>query len=218
MSTLDPAPSGVDFAGTVVIVDDDMGLRDSLIDLFDGAGLESQGYDSAESFLDALDRGVVRACGCALVDVCLPGENGLTLLRRLLRVAPNFPVIMISGHSEVSMAVDALKTGAVDFIEKPFDPDRVLRIVRDAMNQCAEEQRSHAALEAVRARLELLTPREFEVADRMMAGCSNKEIAAYLGISPRTVELHRARVMKKMEVRTLAELVRLTVPMAGIRM
>jgi two-component system response regulator FixJ len=207
----------VDATGPVAVIDDDSGLRDALAELFDSAGLECQGYDSAEAYFDALERGEARAQGCAVVDVCLPGKDGMSVLRRLVRMAPGFPVIMITGHGDVPMAVEALKTGAVDFIEKPFDPDSVLNAVRQALGRSAEDQRHHALIEQVLTRLDLLTPREREVVDHMVVGQSNKEIAAQLGISPRTIEIHRARVMEKMQVGTLAELVRLMVPIESTR-
>jgi two-component system response regulator FixJ len=194
--------------GTAVVIDDDAGLRDALTDLFDSAGLACRSYESAEAFIAAVNRGETPLHGCALLDVRLPGQDGMTLLRRLARIAPDFAVIMTTGHGDVPMAVEALKIGAIDFIEKPFDPDAVLEAIRHALGRSAEVKQAHSRAEETRSKLEQLTPREFEVFDRVVAGWTNKQIGAHFGISPRTVELHRARVMKKMEAGTLAELVR----------
>ncbi|CAK0779331.1 Transcriptional regulatory protein FixJ [Azospirillaceae bacterium] len=191
----------------VAIIDDDDALRDALAELLEAVGFQTKGFHSAESFIETLP---VWRAGCALVDVRLPGMDGIALLKQIAETAPGFPVIVITGHGDVPMAVDALKTGAVDFIEKPFDPDRVLDSVKQALGRSAEVRRDQIQSEELQARLELLTPREREVMDHMVIGHSNKVIAARLGISPRTVEIHRSRVMEKMAVDTLAELVRQT--------
>ena len=192
---------------TVAIIDDDDALRDALVVLVSAAGWQADGYASAEAFLASLDG---ERAGCALIDVRLPGMDGMELFRKLAEVAPGFPVVILTGHGDVPMAVEALKAGAIDFIEKPFDPDRLLTSLRQALNRDAVIRESKSALEEFQGLVDKLTPRECEVMDFMVLGQSNKMIAAKLGISPRTVEIYRARVMDKMQVRSLAELVRLT--------
>jgi len=191
----------------VAIIDDDDALRDALAVLVTAAGWRADGYASAEDFLASLDG---ERAGCALIDVRLPGIDGMELFRRLAEVAPGFPVVILTGHGDVPMAVEALKAGAVDFIEKPFDPDRLLTSLRQALSRDAAIRETKSAVDEFRALEGKLTPREREVMDFMVLGQSNKMIAANLGISPRTVEIYRARVMDKMQVRSLAELVRLT--------
>ena len=191
----------------VAIIDDDDALRDALAVLVTAAGWHADGYASAEAFLASLDD---ERASCALLDIRLPGMDGMELFRKLADVAPGFPVVILTGHGDVPMAVEALKAGAVDFIEKPFDPDRLLNSLRQAMSRDAEIRETRSAHEEFQLQVDKLTPRECEVMDFMVLGQSNKMIAAKLGISPRTVEIYRARVMEKMEVRSLAELVRLT--------
>ncbi len=191
----------------VAIIDDDDALRDALLVLVTAAGWHADGYASAEAFLASLDG---ERAGCALIDVRLPGMDGMELFRKLADLAPGFPVVILTGHGDVPMAVEALKAGAVDFIEKPFDPDRLLSSLRQALNRDVAIRESKSALEEFQGLVDKLTPRECEVMDFMVLGQSNKMIAAKLGISPRTVEIYRARVMDKMQVRSLAELVRLT--------
>ena len=191
----------------VAIIDDDDALRDALAVLITAAGWRADGYASAEDFLASLEG---ERAGCALIDVRLPGIDGMELFRRLAEVAPGFPVVILTGHGDVPMAVEALKAGAVDFIEKPFDPDRLLTSLRQALSRDAATRETKSAVDEFRALEGKLTPREREVMEFMVLGQSNKMIAAKLGISPRTVEIYRARVMDKMQVRSLAELVRLT--------
>ena len=193
----------------VAIIDDDDALRDALAVLVSATGWSVDTYASAEAFLVSLT-GSERA-GCALIDVRLPGMDGMELFRKLAEVAPGFPVVILTGHGDVSMAVEALKAGAVDFIEKPFDPDRLLASLCQAVNRDAAIRETKLALDEFQTLAARLTPRECEVMDIMVLGKSNKMIAAELGISPRTVEIYRARVMDKMQVRSLAELVRLTI-------
>jgi two-component system response regulator FixJ len=151
-----------------------------------------------------------------LIDVRLPGIDGITLFHQLAKLVPGLPIVIITGHGDVPMAVDALKAGAVDFIEKPFDPDRLLDSLRRALSLEACSRKSRAAAEAFKARVESLTPRELEVMELVVLGHSNKMIAFKLNISPRTVEIYRAQVMEKMEVRNLAELVRLRLGMDSL--
>jgi len=197
----------------VAVVDDDDAIRDALSILLDAAGFDCEDFPSAEAFLQRLPR---RAFGCALIDVRLPGRDGISLLKFLRTAEPHLPVVVITGHGDVPMAVDALKAGALDFIEKPVDPQRLLDGVHQALTRDAAVREEERAANDVRNRQERLTPREREVMDLVVLGHANKVIAARLGISPRTVEIHRARVMEKMEVATLAELVRLTLT-PGVR-
>ncbi len=188
----------------VYIVDDDEALRDSLIWLLESTGLKSLAFDSAENFLAAYNP---RMNGCLVLDIRMPGMSGLELHEKLLSMHSTLPIIFITGHGDVPMAVSALKKGAIDFIEKPFNDQEMVKLIRTAL---AEDLKRHDArrqeAEAQR-RIEGLTPREREVLDLIVAGRLNKQIADDLGISIKTVEVHRARVMEKMGVNSLAELV-----------
>ncbi|TAH48134.1 MAG: response regulator transcription factor [Betaproteobacteria bacterium] len=186
------------------VVDDDEALRDSLVWMLESNGYAVRPFDSAESFLDAYAEAMT---GCIVLDVRMPGMSGLEMFDELGRRRCTLPVIFITGHGDVPMAVSALKKGAADFIEKPFSDRDMLRLVE----QCLEQERASRAkrmLEADTARrLEHLTQREREVLDLIIAGKLNKQIADVLGISIKTVEVHRARVMEKMGANSLAELV-----------
>jgi two-component system, LuxR family, response regulator FixJ len=192
----------------VHIVDDDASVRDSLAMLLEAAGFPTRTYESAELFLSAAAE---HATGCVLTDVRMPGLDGLAMQRRLAEQGCTLPVIVMTGHGDVPLAVAALKTGAVDFLEKPFEDTHLLRAVEDAV--AASLRAYEAALESatLATRLATLTPREREVLDHLVAGQPNKTIAYDLGTSPRTVEVHRARIMEKMGARSLAELVRMVV-------
>jgi len=188
----------------IYIVDDDEALRDSLAWLLDSAGYLTQSYDSAEAFLaDYNDQ----LTGCALLDVRMPGMSGLELFDRLCELHATLPVIFITGHGDVPMAVAALKRGAADFIEKPFNDEDMLTLIRQCL-AIEKEGRDRRRQDAeVARRLDLLTQREREVLELIIAGKLNKQIADTLGISIKTVEVHRARVMEKMGANSLAELV-----------
>ena len=195
-------------ASLVHVVDDDDAVRDSLALLLEAAGFPVRTYASAPALLKALENG---ATGCVLTDVRMPDLDGLALQRRLTELGVRLPVIVMTGHADVPIAVEALKAGAVDFLEKPFDDTQLLAAVSSAL---AASQRTHqegAAVAAIAARLASLTPREREVMDRLVLGQQNKTIAYDLGSSPRTVEVHRARVMEKMAARNLPELVRIAI-------
>jgi FixJ family two-component response regulator len=192
----------------VHVVDDDPAVRDSLRWLIEGEGLLVQAHASAEDFLGAL---VPEQPGCALVDLRMPGMSGLELQQALARRGVGLPLVFISAHGDVPLAVTAMRRGAVDFVEKPFDNGALLDTVRraldaDVLRRVGDEERA-----AMRARLATLSPREREVLEAVVAGRANKRIAAALGISIKTVEVHRARVMDKMEASSIAELVRLVV-------
>jgi len=199
--------NGTSPAPTVFVVDDDEAMRNSLRWLIESVGLAVECHDSAESFLDSYYPG---RSGCLLLDVRMPGMSGLELQEYLHRNEINIPVIIITGHGDVPMSVRAMKEGAIDFIEKPFNDELLLDAIRNAL-AVNEKQREKQALRAeLAARLATLTPREHEVMEMVTAGKSNKEIASALGVSAKTVEAHRAKVMDKMQASSLAELVRMS--------
>lgn len=186
---------------SVYVVDDDEALRDSLRWLLESAGYRVAVYDSAESFLAAYRPGVAV---CLVLDVRMPGATGLELQQELNRRNEHLPIIFITGHGGVPMAVDALKQGAFHFLEKPFRDDELLALIEHAAATASEEA---ARRRSTAARLASLTQREREVVELVVAGRRNKQIAEALGISVKTVEVHRARAMEKMGVRSIAELV-----------
>ena len=190
----------------VHVIDDDPAVRDSVQFLLESAGVGARTYASATEFLAEAPE--LRS-GCVLTDVRMPDIDGLTLQRRLSELGLRLPVIVMTGHGDVPIAVQALKTGAADFLEKPFEADRLLRVVRDALVASAAERTRALNQDAIRQRLESLTPREREVLDKLVEGLLNKTIAYDLGTSPRTVEVQRARVMDKMAARSLPDLVRM---------
>jgi two-component system, LuxR family, response regulator FixJ len=191
---------------TVFVVDDDQAMRSSLEWLIESIGMKVKTYDSADDFLSSYYPG---RAGCLLLDVRMPGMSGLELQAHLAREDSRLPVIIITGHGDVSMAVKAMKAGAVDFIEKPFHDEDLLSSIRNALD-FDEKQRSLQSQRAqIATRLAELTPREHEVMEMVTDGLANKEIAALLGVTAKTVEAHRARVMDKMQAGSLAELVRM---------
>lgn len=188
----------------VHVVDDDEAIRDSLAWLMRSAGLTVATYPSAEAFLAApVER------GCAVVDLRLGGLSGLDLIDELTRRGAPLPVIMLTGHGDVPLAVQALKKGALDFVEKPFDPADLVARVRVGLNEGERRAAAAAAEQRVRASLAALSPRELSVMDLMLAGLLNKQIADELGITMRTVEVHRARILEKFAVRSAVELAQL---------
>ncbi|MDP2229104.1 MAG: response regulator FixJ, partial [Moraxellaceae bacterium] len=189
----------------VHVIDDDEAMRDSLAFLLDTAGLTARTYDSAAQFLEALDQA---PGGVIVTDIRMPEISGLELVRRLKARGCAYPVIMITGHRDVPLAVEAMKSGVVDFLEKPFDEDSLLAAIRAAQSP-AETLSEDPERERVRTVLESLSPREHEVLDGVVEGKLNKVIAHELGISPRTVEVYRANVMSKTGARGLSELIRM---------
>lgn len=200
--------------GVVHIIDDESAMRQSLAFLLSMTGSAVQTYDSAASFLDQLP---AAQRGCIVTDVRMPGMSGLELQQRLNAMEVELPVIVITGHGDIPMAVEAMRLGAVDFIEKPFDSDVLLTAVRSALSKQAQE--GQLALEAsdARQRAQSLSTRERQVLDHLISGRRNKGIARELGISPRTVEVHRAKLMAKMQATSLSDLVRMTILMQGNR-
>ena len=191
--------------GVIHVVEDDQPMRDSLVELLEDAGYAVRAYTRAE---ELLARGAALEPGCVVSDVRMPGIDGLLLLQRLRTKGSPLPLMLITGHGDVSMAVRAMKAGAVDFLEKPFEADALLTAIDEALRSNSDEVVEDA--ETTRLRLLKLTPREQEVFDHLVTGQSNKEIAACMGISPRTVEFHRAHIMEKTAAKGLPDLVRLS--------
>lgn len=191
---------------TIYIVDDDETIRDSLQFLLEDRGHKVATYPSAEEFLAICRPGLA---GAAIVDLQMPGMDGLALMERLKADGINLPVIMVTGHGDVPLAVKAMRVGAVDFVEKPYTSDAILNAIRRASEQAGQAQFNDVAPDRVAALLKGLTPREREVLDQLVVGKPNKIIAHELDISPRTVEVHRARLMQKMEADSLSHLVRM---------
>jgi two-component system response regulator FixJ len=191
---------------SVYIVDDDEAVRDSLSVLLESKGYAVRSFGSALEFLAAAPS-LLR--GCVIVDIRMPEMDGLELQARLRARALAFPMIVITGHADVPLAVRAMKAGAVDFIEKPFAPETILGSLDGALSPLALPGERDPATAAAAGKLALLSPRERQVLEGLLAGLPNKSIAYDLAISPRTVEVHRARVMDKTGVKSLSELVRL---------
>ncbi|MDR3516921.1 MAG: response regulator FixJ [Azospirillaceae bacterium] len=196
----------------VFVVDDDDAVRDSLAVLLESAGYRVEAFSAAADFLQS---DAPRRPGCLIVDVRMPGMDGLALQRHLNAQASPLALIVMTGHADVALAVQVMKAGAVDFVEKPFDSDALLASLDDAMARVAHARRPAPEAAAFAARLALLTPREHEVLDGLVAGDPNKVIAFNLKISPRTVEIHRARVMEKTQASSLSHLVRMVLEADG---
>jgi two-component system response regulator FixJ len=205
MSTMQPEPM-------VYVIDDDDAVRHSLEFLLKTAGIAVSGFESAKAFLEILPR--IKS-GCIITDVRMPEITGIDLLRRVKESGVDIPVIVITGHGDVSLAVEAMKIGAVDFLEKPFDDDLLVASVRSALNKDASTARQKAEIADIHDRLAALSNRERQVLEGLVAGKANKIIAFDLGISPRTVEIYRANVMTKLEANSLSDLVRMAMT-AGI--
>jgi two-component system, LuxR family, response regulator FixJ len=191
----------------VMVVDDDSGVRNAMRALLKSVGLDSVLYASAREFLDAYQPSQP---GCLVLDIRMPVMSGLELQQELNLRGAVIPVIFMSGHGDIPMAVEAMQHGAFDFLQKPFRDQDLLDRIQRAIVKDAELRKSLGEHARIRAHLESLTPREREVMDLMTKGLQNKAIGQELGVSPRTVEIHRARVLEKMSAHSIAELVRMT--------
>ncbi len=191
---------------TVFVVDDDQAMRNSLKWLIESVGVQVESFSSADDFLAQYQPG---RSGCLVLDVRMPGMSGLELQEHLAERSIHIPVVIITGHGDVPMAVRAMKAGAIDFIEKPFNDEVLLDAIRRAIAYEEQQRSFHNEHLQIKQRLANLTPREHEVMEMVTDGKSNKEIANILGVSAKTIEAHRARVMEKMQAGSLAELVRM---------
>lgn len=196
----------MDSSATVFVVDDDPAIRESLRWLIESVGLNVKVFATAQEFLESYESSTP---SCLVLDIRMPGMSGLDLQTELGKRDIRLPVIIITGHAEVPVAVRAMKSGAFDFIEKPFSDQLLLDRISRAIESDTQARHTRSEHAGVAVRLAQLTPREREVMDLVIAGKANKVIAAELGLSPKTVEVHRAHVMKKMQAESLADLVRL---------
>ena len=200
--------------GKVYVIDDDEAMRDSLDFLLGAADFHVTLFESAQHFLEAVS-GV--GFGCVVSDVRMPGIDGIELLKRLKASHHTLPVVIMTGHGDVPLAVEAMKLGAVDFLEKPFEDDRLIGMIDAALRQGESSARSEAVALDISARIASLSPRERQVMDGLIAGLSNKLIAREYDISPRTIEVYRANVMTKMQAGSLSELVRLAMRAGALK-
>jgi two-component system response regulator FixJ len=192
--------------GKVYVIDDDEAMRDSLNFLLESAGFNVTLFESALKFLEALPG---LDFGCVVSDVRMPGLDGIELLKRMKSGHNPFPIVIMTGHGDIPLAVEAMKLGAVDFLEKPFEDDRLIGMIEAAIRRAEPAAKSEAVTHDIAARIATLSPRERQVMDGLIAGLSNKLIARDHDISPRTIEVYRANVMTKMQANSLSELVRL---------
>jgi two-component system response regulator FixJ len=197
--------------GKVYVIDDDEAMRDFVLGTAD---FHVTLFESAQSFLEALP-GI--EFGCVVSDVRMPGIDGIELLKRLRTNQKTLPVVIMTGHGDVPLAVEAMKLGATDFLEKPFEDDRLIGMIDLALKQAESGVQSDAIIHEIAARIATLTPRERQVMDGLVAGLSNKLIARDYDISPRTIEVYRANVMTKMKAGSLSELVRLAVRAGALK-
>lgn len=192
--------------GTVFVVDDDEAIRDAIAMLLETMNIDCQTYASADEFLDQFD---VTRQGCLVLDIRMPGMSGTQLQAKLQEMNANIPIVFITGHGDIPMAVEAMRNGAISFIRKPFSEQELLDCVNEALSVDTARRSESAADEEIHALVDKLTPREHEVFERVADGQANKVIAIELGISERTVEIHRSQAMHKTGSRSLADLVRL---------
>lgn len=192
----------------VYVIDDDPAMRDSLEFLLGAAGFDITLFESADGFLTALP-GI--DFGCVVSDVRMPGTDGIALLKQIKAAPRPLPVIVMTGHGDVPLAVEAMKLGAVDFLEKPFEDERLVAMIDEALKRDAGEAGERERAAEIAARIESLSPRERQVMEGLVAGLSNKVIARDYDISPRTIEVYRANLMTKMQANSVSELVRLAI-------
>lgn len=201
-----PSKIAEDLGPVVYVIDDDDSMREALLDLFLSLKMEAVGFATARDFLGSLDR---NRPGCILLDVRLPGINGLDFQNQLEAMGSRIPIVFMTGFGDIPMSVRAMKAGAIDFLAKPFRDQDVLDAVAAAIKKDADIRREAAVSDAVLTLIATLTPREREVMNAVVTGKMNKQIAFDLGISEITVKLHRGNVMRKMQARSVADLVRL---------
>lgn len=187
------------------VVDDDVAVREATCTLLEAAGFDPQAFASGPAFLEAAD---LHGGGCALLDICMPEMTGLEVQARLVECGSNLSVIVLTGHGDIRTAVQAIKAGATDFLEKPYEPQALFDAVERGLRLSAET-RSGVRTQDARGRLARLTPRECEVLHALMAGGTNKTIAKAIKVSPRTVEMHRANMMERLGARSLSEALRI---------
>ena len=199
--------------GKVYVIDDDEAMRDSLNFLLGAADFDVTLFESAQHFLDSLPSDF----GCVVSDVRMPGIDGIELLKRLKASRSTLPVLIMTGHGDVPLAVEAMKLGAIDFLEKPIEDDRLIGMIDIALKQAESGARSEAATLDIAARVVTLSPRERQVMEGLVAGLSNKLIAREYDISPRTIEVYRANVMTKMQAGSLSDLVRLAIRAGAVK-
>lgn len=197
---------------TVIVVADDLSMRISLVESMQHAGFQTRAYGSAEAFFVS---GLTRAPGCFLLDLALPGVNSLDFQTYLRTNWPDTPVIFLSRQATIAMVVQAVKNGAYDVIELPFRPEELAAKVRAAMAQYSSQSAHRLEQQALQERIAKLTAREREILDLVINGMSTKEMARHLNISPRTVEVHRSRIMRKMDMKTLRDTLRLVLVLRG---
>ncbi len=191
---------------TVLVVDDDDAVRDSIKELVESVGLKAQTFASAQSFLESY---TTDQAGCLVLDVRMARMSGLTLQAKLKEMGSDLPIIFITGHGDIDMAVQVMKVGAVDLIQKPYHEQNLLDSINDALEIDVEKRRTSRKQDALEKQIASLTEREREVMDLLAGGHTNKAVAEQLGISPRTVEVHRQRVLEKCEVKSVPQLIRL---------
>ena len=208
LNKTDPFPSGK--GGVVYVIDDDEAIRDSLALLLNAYGFRVSPHESAERFLQSLDASDHQSLGCALVDIQLGGMSGIELQETLLNMGLNIPIAFITGHGEITTAVNALKKGAFDFIQKPVDEEKLCGLINEMLSKAYLSKEQSSELKEIKERFRLLTQREVDVLDRIVAGRINKEVGMDLGISIKTVEAHRANLMEKLKVNRAAKLLQLT--------
>lgn len=199
-------------APVVFVVDDDLGVRQMIARMVRSVGLAAKSFSCVNEFLEEFDRAQP---GCLVLDVRMPGESGLELQGRLAQMGVRLPIVFITGHGDVPMSVRAMKSGAIDFIEKPFHDQVLLDAIRTGLSRDAEQRQAESARADAREKLARLTPREREVLTGVVAGLPNKQIAGQLGTTEQTIKLHRGRVMAKMEAESVPELV-LLAQLAGV--
>jgi len=197
----------------VHVIDDDLMVRKALSFLLISDGFNVRVHESATTFLDAITD---LEDGCIVTDVRMPGIDGIEFIRRLRKKGINVPVIVMTGHAHIPLAVEAMKVGASDFLEKPFSDDHFLNVVRSALRSHEEESQESDEIRAIKSRIETLSDRERQVLDGLVAGKANKAIAHDLNLSPRTVEIYRANVMAKLEAKSLSEVVRMSLLLNGV--